>query len=184
MSDEDERASSSILNRVFSSCSDDPKGSVHRAWGLSLIFVLVYFVLAVIEMLNVRSAEGSNAVMVAACWTGLSHLLLAVTGTFVLKRFPTSFAVGFFLGLLVVFANQNLILFAVFHSYAFGTPKTNVAFSGLCFFLAFALAFFALLLGHFRNELVMAAVDVKGFPKRGGSRGDKADEEGYRYERT
>lgn len=39
----------SLLSRVFDSCSDDPKGSVHRAWGVSLIFLVVYFVLAIVE---------------------------------------------------------------------------------------------------------------------------------------
>lgn len=39
----------SLLSRLFDSCSDDPKGSVHRAWGVSLIFLVVYFVLAIVE---------------------------------------------------------------------------------------------------------------------------------------
>jgi hypothetical protein len=38
-----------ILERVFSSCADDPKGSVHRAWGVSLVFVLAYFILSIFE---------------------------------------------------------------------------------------------------------------------------------------
>ena len=38
-----------ILTAMFSSCSPDPRGSVHRAWGISLLFVVVYFVLAIFE---------------------------------------------------------------------------------------------------------------------------------------
>lgn len=38
-----------ILGKLFVSCSADPRGSVHRAWGISLLFVVLYFVLAVIE---------------------------------------------------------------------------------------------------------------------------------------
>lgn len=38
-----------ILGKVFGSCSDDPKGAVHRAWGLSLVLVLVYFTLSIFE---------------------------------------------------------------------------------------------------------------------------------------
>lgn len=38
-----------FLNKLFSSCAEDPKGSVHRAWGISLIFVVVFFVISVIE---------------------------------------------------------------------------------------------------------------------------------------
>jgi hypothetical protein len=38
-----------ILTKAFSSCSEDPKGSIHRAWGVSLIFVIIYFVFSVVE---------------------------------------------------------------------------------------------------------------------------------------
>ena len=38
-----------VLARMFGSCASDPKGSVHRAWGISLLFVVVYFAVAVIE---------------------------------------------------------------------------------------------------------------------------------------
>ena len=38
-----------ILGKMFSSCAADPKGSVHRAWGISLLFVVMYFVVAIIE---------------------------------------------------------------------------------------------------------------------------------------
>lgn len=38
-----------VLSRMFGSCASDPKGSVHRAWGISLLFVVLYFVVAVIE---------------------------------------------------------------------------------------------------------------------------------------
>lgn len=40
---------SGILAKLFASCAPDPRGSVHRAWGISLLFVVLYFVLAVIE---------------------------------------------------------------------------------------------------------------------------------------
>ena len=38
-----------ILSKVFSSCASDPKGSVHRAWGISLLFVVLYFSVAIVE---------------------------------------------------------------------------------------------------------------------------------------
>jgi len=38
-----------ILDRMFGSCADDPAGSIHRAWGISLIFVLLYFCLSIVE---------------------------------------------------------------------------------------------------------------------------------------
>jgi hypothetical protein len=37
------------MDRIFSSCADDPKGSVHRTWGISLIFVVFFFVLSIVE---------------------------------------------------------------------------------------------------------------------------------------
>ena len=38
-----------ILNKLFSSCAPDPRGSVHRAWGISLLFVVMYFALSIFE---------------------------------------------------------------------------------------------------------------------------------------
>jgi hypothetical protein len=38
-----------ILSVMFSSCSPDPRGSVHRAWGISLLFVVLYFILSIFE---------------------------------------------------------------------------------------------------------------------------------------
>ena len=38
-----------ILSTLFSSCAPDPRGSVHRAWGISLLFVVVYFALSIFE---------------------------------------------------------------------------------------------------------------------------------------
>jgi zinc transporter ZupT len=110
--------------------------------------------------LNKQSASGSKALLMATIFSGIVHLALAVLGTFVLKRFPTSFAVGFFLGILIILANQNLILFGVFHQYSQGSMGTNLAFSNLSFFLFVILIFFSLLLVHFRHDVVVAAVDA------------------------
>mmetsp|Transcript_18978 Transcript_18978/g.31477 ORF Transcript_18978/g.31477 Transcript_18978/m.31477 type:complete len:213 (-) Transcript_18978:160-798(-) len=177
-----------ILSKVFASCAGDPKGSVHRAWGVSLIFLVIYFILSIFEMLNLQSNGGSRALVLASIWTGILHLTLAILGTFVLKRFPTSFAIGFLVGILVVCANQNLILFGIFHGYAFGNPKTNHAFASLCFTLAMVLAFFTAILVHFRNDLVVAPVDVKGNSMRATSPhihlgADSEKEEAFHYQK-
>lgn len=42
-------ATKGLMGKMFGACSSDPRGSVHRAWGISLLFVVFYFVLAVIE---------------------------------------------------------------------------------------------------------------------------------------
>lgn len=38
-----------FLSALFSSCSPDPRGSVHRAWGISLLFVVLYFIMSIFE---------------------------------------------------------------------------------------------------------------------------------------
>jgi hypothetical protein len=42
-------AANGCLSQLFSSCSDDPRGSIHRAWGVSLLFILAYFVVSIVE---------------------------------------------------------------------------------------------------------------------------------------
>jgi zinc transporter ZupT len=103
-----------------------------------------------------KSEDASVALTVAAVWTGLIHLALGVLGTFVLKRFPTSFSVGFFLGVLVVLANQNIILYASFHKYTQGSGKANQVFAFLGFLLFSVLTFMTLLLVHFKNDVVIS----------------------------
>ena len=106
-----------------------------------------------------KSGDGSVALIVASIWTGLIHLALGVLGTFVLKRFPTSFSVGFFLGVLVVLANQNIILYASFHKYTQGSARSNQVFAGLGFVLFTVLTFMSLLLVHFKQEVVVSPLD-------------------------
>jgi zinc transporter ZupT len=107
-----------------------------------------------------QSGDGSVALMIAAIWTGLIHLALGVLGTFVLKRFPTSFSVGFFLGVLVVLANQNIILYASFHKYEQGSQRANQVFASLGFVLFVVLSFMSLLLVHFKHEVVVSPLDA------------------------
>jgi len=149
-----------VLTKLFSSCSPDPRGSVHRAWGISLLFVVLYFALSIFEMVSLQQAgDGSIALIIAAVWTGFIHLALGVLGTFVLKRFPTSFSVGFFLGVLVVLANQNIVLYASFHKYTQGNHRANQVFASLGFVLFVVLSFMSLLLVHFKEEVVVSPID-------------------------
>jgi zinc transporter ZupT len=120
-------------------------------------------------VVKLQQNDGSVALIIAAVWTGIVHLGLGVLGTFVLKRFPTSFSVGFLLGVLVVLANQNLILFSTFSSYAQGSPRTNHVFASLGFTLFTVLAFMALLLLHFKQDVVVTPMD--------GNDEDEAEEE-------
>lgn len=117
-----------------------------------------------------KSDDASVALVVATVWTGLIHLALGILGTFVLKRFPTSFSVGFFLGVLVVLANQNIILYASFHKYGQGSAAANQVFASLGFILFCVLSFMTVLLLHFRNDVVISPVDM------GAARTDDEDE--------
>eukprot|EP00540_Astrosyne_radiata_P014597 CAMPEP_0116836838 /NCGR_PEP_ID=MMETSP0418-20121206/8321_1 /TAXON_ID=1158023 /ORGANISM="Astrosyne radiata, Strain 13vi08-1A" /LENGTH=189 /DNA_ID=CAMNT_0004466657 /DNA_START=57 /DNA_END=626 /DNA_ORIENTATION=+ len=163
---EETEGGSSVLSKLFSSCESDPKGSVHRAWGIVLLLLVVFFVVSIFETLNLKHVDGSGALILASVWAGVVHLILALLGTFVLKRFPTSFAIGFFLGFLVVTANQNLILFCVFHSFKYGNLKTNHAFANLALALFLVLSFFIALLVNFHKDLLVAAVDAKGLGRK------------------
>jgi ABC-type transport system involved in multi-copper enzyme maturation permease subunit len=103
--------------------------------------------------------DGSLAVLFASIWAGLIHLGLGVLGTFVLKRFPTSFSVGFLLGVLVVLANQNLLLFVTFLKFNQGDQGTNVMFAIVGFFAFGVLTLMSLLLFHFKQDVVVSSLD-------------------------
>jgi hypothetical protein len=120
---------------------------------------------------NLKSANGSTALMLAAIMTGVVHLFLGILGTFVLKRFPTSFSVGFFLGILVILANQNMMLMATFADYSYGSSQTNHVFANLGFVLFVMLAAFCIMLYHFKSKIIVAPIDAKGL----GARSNSAD---------
>eukprot|EP00980_Cylindrotheca_fusiformis_P008057 scaffold1717_cov117-Cylindrotheca_fusiformis.AAC.8 len=103
-----------------------------------------------------KANGGSVAVLIASIWSGMVHLGLGVLGTFVLKRFPTSFSVGFLLGVLVVIANQNLLLFATFLKFSQGNQRTNDVFAVVGFSVFCVMSLMSLLLFHFKHEVVVA----------------------------
>ena len=129
---------------------------------LSFILTHKSFFCQIHAVANLQTKGGSKALVLAAVWTGIVHLALGVVGTFVLKRFPTSFSVGFFLGALVCLANQNLILFGTFFGYGYGNPMTNHIFANVSLTLFLILGFFCLLLFHFKARIVVAPIDAKG----------------------
>ena len=117
-------------------------------------------------MLNLRREGGSKALLIAALWIGIAHLLIAGLGTFILKRFPTSFAIGFLLGVLLILANQNIIMFGTFHNYSYGNAATNHVFGLMGITLACILTFLGLMLYHFRYKLAISPMEAKGFQRR------------------
>jgi hypothetical protein len=149
---------------------DDGTPHTHETLIISPFFILCSLVASVYHhlVINLHQQGGSNALVTAAIWTGFVHLFLGILGTFVLKRFPTSFSIGFLLGVLVILANQNLILFGTFHGYGFGTPATNKAFANVGLTLFLILTFFSALLFHFKKYIVVAAIDAKGLKGKSG----------------
>ncbi len=97
----------------------------------------------------------SVALEIAAYWSAALHIILAVLGTFILKRFSTAFTVGCFLGVTVVVSQQNLLLFAAFYHYKYGNAAFNFIFADLALALFMLLTFFSLILGHFRNYIIV-----------------------------
>lgn len=146
-----------VLKRLFASCNDDPHGSVHRAWAVTVLFMILFVIIACVEAISIKhDEEASLALEIAAYFTGLLHLVIAIVGTFVLKRFSTSFTIGCFLGVSVVVSQQNLLLFAAFHRYRHGDTHSNSIFADLALTLCFLLTFFSLILYHFRDHIIEA----------------------------
>lgn len=75
MFDRASSTASGYLDRIFSSCSDDPKGSIHRAWGVSLIFVILYFVVSMFESKSVTVSQFAQVVLKMGVQSGVLFLL-------------------------------------------------------------------------------------------------------------
>jgi len=119
---------------------------------------LCLYSLVVVQLQKLNTSE---ALVIGAIWTAIVHVMLAILGTFVLKRFPTSFSIGFLLGIIIVMANQNLILFATFTTYSLGNPTTNHIFASAAFTLFLIMTFFALLLFQFKKDVVVSPQEAK-----------------------
>ena len=125
----------------------------------SLLFHLPYSnsvsYLCSARRLNDEATGASVALQIASYWSAVLHLILAILGTFILKRFSTAFTVGCFLGVTVVVSQQNLLLFAAFVRYQHGDLVSNVIFAYLALALFLLLSFFSLILGHFRHQIIV-----------------------------
>jgi hypothetical protein len=115
---------------------------------------------------NLQNTEASMALIAAAIWTAIIQFGMIIVGTFILKRFSTSFSVGFLLGLVLIVAQQYLLLAVTFWHNKYGSSHTNIAFANLAFGLFVLYTVFAAILGQFRESIMVAAVDVKAFGKK------------------
>ena len=94
------------------------------------------------------------------------QLGMALIGTFIIKRFSTPFSVGFLLGLVLFVAQQQLMLSITFWHTNYGDFNTNIVFSNFSFTLFVVYSFFACILQNYREDIMVAAVDAKGFGRR------------------
>lgn len=164
---------SRCLNYICRPFGTDPQGAVYRTWGACLLLMTILFISAIFEARLIHSTYNEAApISIAAIWTAVVQLLTGLVGTFVLRRFPTEFSVGFFLGLMVVVAQQNFILFATFSDPTFNMlseVKTSKLFAALLFITGFFYVVFVLMLTNFREHILLAPVDVKRVISRLGS---------------
>lgn len=151
---------------LFQSCSSDPKGSIHRAWSVTVLLTLLFFIIAIVEATNLQHTKASVALRTVAIWTAVIQFVMIIVGTFIIKRFSTSFSVGFLLGIVIVVSQQYLLLAVTFWNNNYGSWAQNVAFANLAFGLFVLYSIFAMILGFFRESIMVAAVDAKGFGKR------------------
>jgi zinc transporter ZupT len=120
-------------------------------------------------MLLVVSLEQNGAswpFLIAATWTAIIQLGMAVVGTFIIKRFSTPFSVGFLLGMVIFVAQQQLMLAVTFWHTRYGDFNTNIVFSNFSFALFVVYSFFGCILQNYREDIMVAAVDAKGFGRR------------------
>uniref|UniRef100_A0A7S2S8F1 Uncharacterized protein n=1 Tax=Eucampia antarctica TaxID=49252 RepID=A0A7S2S8F1_9STRA len=158
------RGGRGLLSTLFKSFEGDPKGSITRAWGLSLLLISLFIVIACWEVYRLEESGASNALKVAAAWTGITQLLLAGLGSFIIDRFSTPFAVGFLIGLVLVMAQQNLLLCISFHTIQHTTNNAhvNTIFANFAFTLSILYIFFALVLINFREHIFVTPITAKG----------------------
>jgi hypothetical protein len=132
----------------------------------------ILYILTVLQLVAIHlSGHASLALMIAAIWNGTMQCLgLGLIGTFILKRFPTSFAIGFLLGLVVVCFNQNVLFFFAFRKHnrldAENPGGTSRLYNACSLWLALLLAVFGTMLFHFQQYVIVAPIDAKGFGRK------------------
>ena len=138
---------------AYASC--DPERAPSRQ-------VLVFIAFIVGCVAASREKGGSAALGFAAIWTVILSVMLSVGGTLVMRKFQTSLAIGFFLGVVAVMSQQMLIIAAIFAGEADarsdddeGDQKgAESAMAVFAMFLFVVYSAFAVLLAVFRKDLI------------------------------
>lgn len=167
-----------LLDKIFMNCSNDPVGNVHRTWSITLLMMVLYMIITVFQIMHLNASNRSNsndsssssspALLLACLWHGMMQfIMIGLMGTFIMKRFPTSFAIGFLFGMIIVFINQNIIYMITFthynHSAGDAAGSNSRLYSAFSLLLAIVLSMFGILLFHFQKYIIVAPIDAKGF---------------------
>jgi len=147
----------SLLTSIFQRCRDDPKGAVHRSWAMSLVFMTLIVIVGIFVAIGMGKNGGPKSLQFAAIWTALIQFFMAIVGTFILRRFPTHFSIGFLLGLVIVVAQQNIITFATLNDYYYYSTSRTLANLSLIMF--FCNIVFAVMLYYFRAHILIQVDD-------------------------
>ncbi|KAJ1458295.1 hypothetical protein M885DRAFT_614647 [Pelagophyceae sp. CCMP2097] len=146
-----------IHNKLCFPFAENPKKYITYAWFASIILVVIVFICAC-ALADKHRGGGTTAFGFAAVWTTIMCVAVALGGTVVMRKFQTAYAIGAFLGVIAVLANQCLILVAVFGTESGNDSghkkQTDDVFSVFMFFIACVYIFFAALLAVFRNDLI------------------------------
>lgn len=115
--------------------------------------------------LTLKDTNASLALKIAAVWTTVLQLVVIVVGTFIIKRYSTSFSVGFLLGMVIVISQQHLLVGITFAHTSYGNWFENAIFSNMSFALFAFYFLFGIILMQFKTSIMIAAVDAKGFKR-------------------
>lgn len=116
-----------------------------------------------LSALTLKDTNASLALKLAAVWTTILQLVVIVVGTFIIKRYSTSFSVGFLLGMVIVISQQHLLVGITFAHTSYGNWFENAIFSNMSFALFAFYFLFAIILMQFKTSIMIAAVDAKRF---------------------
>ncbi|GMH88173.1 hypothetical protein TL16_g11081 [Triparma laevis f. inornata] len=142
-----------IHDKLCFLCADKPRRAITYAWFSSILLVFIMFIVACVVSSN--ASTDSKALKFAGFWTVLLMIALVGGGTLIMRRYQTPLALGFFLGAVVVMANQCLILTAIFGEESEkNNDKAAGTFATFSFFLFCVYSIFAGMLAIFRADLV------------------------------
>mmetsp|Transcript_17953 Transcript_17953/g.71962 ORF Transcript_17953/g.71962 Transcript_17953/m.71962 type:complete len:273 (+) Transcript_17953:102-920(+) len=151
-----------VVNLACLPFASKPKTAIAYSWFASIVLVVGAFAAACAAADRHRGGGGA-ALGFAAVWSVLLCGALSVFGTWVLRQRQTEFAVGALIGIVVIIANQMLMLTAVFGSEANRGDRAHqksadVAFAVFSYVLFLTYLLFAALLAVFRTAILAPKV--------------------------